>query len=98
MHLGTIRGSRSGRRGQNRHALAGKVDMLQFVPMAFPVFLQLAIIPGGNAENQQVVVSHQTEGLIGDIVKADAVAVLAINLGADFLSGHFCVAGRAAVK
>ncbi|MNQ86968.1 hypothetical protein D3C85_1021750 [compost metagenome] len=69
--------------------------ILDVFPAGFPIFLQLAEVPGGDAEDQDVVLLHAGQGHVLDVVEINQ---LGANEGADLLGGHLGVAGGGAVK
>ena len=82
------------------HAKQGDDASLQMqvgdvFPAGFPVLLQLAEVPGGDAQDQDVVLLHAGEGHILDVVEIDQ---LGADEGADLLGGHLGVAGGGAIK
>ena len=78
-----------------RDDFALEVQGVQLVPDRFPVFLNFAEIPGRDAEDQYVVLAHQRGGVIFQIVQRHQLGADDI---ADFLRGHFGIAGTGAVK
>src|SRR5690606_25413688 len=50
------------------HGLAGKIDLRQVLPELLPIRLNLAKVPGGNTQNNSLVVHKFQLGDIGNIV------------------------------
>ena len=73
-------------------ALAAEVEGVEFLEHVFPVALELAVVPGRDAEDQAVEIEHLVEIVVGDIKKLDAFLAGGQGEGVE-LCFQFCGSG-----
>ena len=75
--------------------LAREFQFVQFVPDFFPVLLQLAIVPGGDAHNNAVIELRCNDGGVANVENIDAGVAEGLL---DLLCRHLGIASGAAVE